>query len=144
MANELNIFYTDDDIDDIDIFTDVALEIDPKYIIHSYNSGKKLLNALDNPPPRPTMLFLDLNMPGLTDFDVLTKLRSTEAFKNLPIVGFSTSSDAMSIANSKKLGASFYVTKSSDFVVFKKSIAHVLNIDWNSFTATDDTFVYKP
>lgn len=144
MTNGLNIFYTDDDIDDIDIFTDVALEIDPQYVIHSYNSGKKLLTALDNPPPRPTMLFLDLNMPGLTGFDILIKLRASEIFKDLPIVIFSTSSDEMSIANSKKLGASFYVTKSADFMVFKNSIAHVLAIDWNTFIASEDTFVYKP
>ena len=144
MAKELNIFYTDDDIDDIEMFTDVALDIDSESIIHSYNSGNKLLEALNNPPPRPTMLFLDLNMPGLTGFEVLLRLRASESFKNLPVVIFSTSSDDVTIANSKKLGASFFVTKSPDFLTFRKSIEHVLKIDWDTFQATKESFVYTP
>lgn len=140
----MNIFYTDDDIDDIEMFTDVALDIDSESIIHSYNSGNKLLAALNNPPPGPTMLFLDLNMPGLTGFEVLIRLRASESFKNLPIVIFSTSSDDVTIANSKKLGASFFATKSPDYLTFRKSIEHVLKIDWDTFQATKESFVYTP
>lgn len=142
MAQVMNIFYTDDDIDDIDMFTDVALELDSSTIIHTYNSGNKLLHALDNPPPNPTMLFLDLNMPGLTGFDILRKLRADEIFKDLPIVIFSTSSDAVSIANARKFGANFFVTKSANFLKFRKSIEHVLAINWDTFVTSDENFVY--
>ena len=89
------------------------------------------------------MLFLDLNMPGLTGFDVLTKLRASDSFKKLPIVIFSTSHDEQSIALSKELGASYYVPKSSNFSTLKESIAHAMRIDWKTFNATEENFVYS-
>lgn len=143
LNKEFNIFYTDDDLEDIEFFREVAEEIDGGTIIHTYATGNKLLDALENPPPAPSLLFLDLNMPGLTGFDVLTKLRSSEAFKKLPIIIFSTSSDDKTIAITKKLGANFYVTKSSNFTVYRESIEYVLGIDWKTFIPTEENFVYS-
>ncbi|MFY0481021.1 response regulator [Flavobacterium sp. PLA-1-15] len=142
MNNELTIFYTDDDAEDLEFFTEVTSQIGDHLNIVTQNNGKKLLHDLENPPPNPHIVFLDLNMPGFSGFDVLQKLRTSDNLKKLPVVIFSTSSDEQTIAKSFALGASFYVPKPTDFSVLKKTIQHTLNIDWSTFKTSKENFVY--
>ena len=142
MINKFTIFYTDDDADDLEFFTEVTSSIGDHLNLVTQNSGTKLLYDLENPPPNPHILFLDLNMPGVSGFDVLQQLRSTEVHKNLPIVIFSTSNDEKTIAKSRELGASFYISKPNDFSLLKKTIQHALNINWETFIPGKDNFVY--
>lgn len=142
MNNKLTIFYTDDDAEDLEFFTEVTSQIGNHLNIVTQNNGKKLLQDLENPPPNPHIVFLDLNMPGFSGFDVLQKLRTSDNFKKLPVVIFSTSSDEQTIAKSLALGASYYVPKPTDFSVLKKTIQHTLNIDWNTFKTSKENFVY--
>lgn len=143
MKNELTIFYTDDDAEDLEFFTEVTSQIGDHLNIVTQNNGKKLLQDLENPPPNPHIVFLDLNMPGFSGFDVLEHLRSSDTFKKLPIVIFSTSSDEQTIAKSLALGASYYVSKPTDFTLLKKTIQHTLSIDWNTFKTNKENFVYS-
>jgi len=142
MKNELTIFYTDDDAEDLDFFIEVTSSLGDHLNIVTQSNGQKLLHDLKNPPPNPHILFLDLNMPGFSGLDVLQQLRSSDKFKKLPIVIFSTSSDEKNIAKSLELGASFYVTKPTDFSLFKKTIQHTLSINWDTFKPSKENFVY--
>lgn len=139
---EFTIFYTDDDAEDLEFFTEVTSALGDHLNIVTQKNGKKLLQDLKNPPPSPQIIFLDLNMPGLNGFDVLQELRSTDDFKDLPIVIFSTSSDEKTIAKSRELGASYYVPKPTDFSLFKRTIQHTLNINWDTFKPNKENFVY--
>ena len=142
MKNEFTIFYTDDDAEDIDFFTEVTSALGDHLNLVTQNNGKKLLHDLENPPPNPHIVFLDLNMPGFSGFDILQQLRSSEEYKNLPIVIFSTSRDEQTIAKSRELGASYYVPKPTDFLMLKKTIQHTLNINWDTFKPSKENFVY--
>lgn len=142
MKNEMTIFYTDDDAEDLEFFTEVTSLIGNHLNIVTQNNGKKLLHDLENPPPNPHIVFLDLNMPGFSGFDVLQQLRSSDSFKKLPIVIFSTSSDEQTIAKSLALGASYYVPKPTDFSLLKKTIQHTLDINWDTFQPSKENFVY--
>jgi len=143
MNTELTVFYADDDIDDLDFFRDVINSIGKKIKLFTHDRGDNLLNALRNPPPIPQIIFLDLNMPGKSGFDVLEELKSSDDFKDIPVVAFSTSSDDHNVSKCMKLGASFYVTKSTSFDSLKKSIEHTLNIDWENFKPSMAEFIYK-
>ena len=142
MRNEFTIFYTDDDAEDLEFFTEVTSAMGDHLNIVTQNNGKKLLHDFKNPPPNPHIVFLDLNMPGFSGFDVLQQLRSSNEYKNLPIVIFSTSSDEQTIAKSMELGASFYVSKPTDYILLKKTIQHTLNINWDIFKPSKENFVY--
>lgn len=142
MKNEFTIFYTDDDAEDLEFFTEVTSAMGDHLNIVTQNNGKKLLHDLKNPPPNPHIVFLDLNMPGFSGFDVLQQLRSSIEYKNLPIVIFSTSSDEQTIAKSMELGASFYISKPTDYTLLKKTIQHTLNINWDTFKPSKENFVY--
>ena len=142
MKSDLTIFYTDDDQDDLDFFKEIVSEIDSSYNVITQNNGLELLHALNNPPPTPYLIFLDINMPGINGLDVLKKVRESASHKSLPIVMFSTSNDESIIEKSRKLGATYYMPKSGVFDNLKKSIEHALSINWAGFIPTDKNFLY--
>lgn len=143
MFGEFTIFYADDDHDDLDFFKDVIQSIGEKINLMTHDHGEKILRALRNPPPTPQIIFLDLNMPGKSGFEVLEEIKSSETLKDLPVVIFSTSNDPSNISRSMKMGANFYVTKPTSFDSLKRSIEHTLAIDWKNFKPTKANFIYK-
>ncbi|NUY82137.1 response regulator [Flavobacterium sp. MAH-1] len=140
--SNFTIFYTDDDPEDLEFFREATQSIDQSVELVTLSNGKELIDILDNPPPTPHLVFLDVNMPGLTGFDVLQHVRKTESREQLPIVMFTTSNDQVIIETSLRLGANFFVQKSSSFPNLKKSIEHAIKIDWSKFKTTSDNFVY--
>ena len=143
MKRDLTIFYTDDDQEDLEFFREIVDIIDEDVVVHTHNSGPALIYALDNPPPTPHLIFLDINMPGMNGFEILKKVRESERHRELPIIIFSTSGDDFAVEKSRQLGASMYVQKSSVFDHLKKSIEHALAINWNTFIPTDQNFRYQ-
>lgn len=143
MTKKLTIFYTDDDKEDLDFFREATESIDQSIEVVTLGGSSQLLHVIDNPPPHPHILFLDLNMPGLNGFDVLEILRSKDVSQHLPIVIFSTSNDEELIRKSRELGANFYVPKSVSFESLRRSIAHAINIDWTNFIPNPQNFLYQ-
>lgn len=139
----MTIFYTDDDEEDLEFFKEVTDDISKNLHLVTHDNGRKLLDALHNPPPNPHILFLDLNMPGLNGFDVLERVRKNHMLRTLPVVIFSTSRDAEIVEKSRTMGANYFVTKSGSFPSLKKSIEHALSIDWASFAPNRENFVYS-
>ncbi|SKA01550.1 response regulator [Sediminibacterium ginsengisoli] len=143
MKSDYNIFYTDDDKDDQDLFKSVIDEMNQSLSLHLHSTGDELLHAIKNPPPRPSIVFLDLNMPEKNGFEVLKELRSYHYSKQTPVVIFSTSDDSKAIAQSKDLGANMYVTKPESYEVLRGMVAHIISIDWENFASSDKSFVYR-
>lgn len=140
--NQFTIFYADDDADDIEYFTDAVHDLLGEVDLHTHMQAEQLIAALKNPPPSPEILFLDLNMPGKNGFQILTELRNTEQFKELPIVILSTSTDPATINKTRELGASYYVPKPNSYTSLKQSIKTALNIDWQNFSPNRDNFLH--
>ncbi|PAM91614.1 response regulator [Flavobacterium sp. IR1] len=140
---DLTIFYTDDDEDDLSIFTDAVESLTRKIKLETYNGGDKLLNAIYNPPPTPNVVFLDLNMPGKNGFDVLAELKDSDKKNNIPIIIFSTSNEPGIIERCRSLGANYFITKPILMRDIIQSIEHALNIDWSKFDPNPKNFVYK-
>lgn len=143
MKNEFTIFYTDDDQEDLDYFKEIIELIDDEYTVVTQQNGQQLLHTLNNPPPTPHIVFLDINLPGMNGFEILKKIRSITNHKHLPVVMFSTSNDKVAINTSRELGANYYVPKSGAFDNLKKSIEHTLRINWGTFSPNEKNFVYN-
>lgn len=79
--------------------------------------------------PLPALLILDLKMPRMNGFDVLTWLQARPDFNTLPAVVLSSSSDDEDIKKARSLGARDYFVKpnSLDDLV---AILHRLSTDW--------------
>jgi len=141
MKNAFTIFYTDDDQEDLEFFKEIIDTIDADVNLVTQHNGTELLHALHNPPPHPHLVFLDINMPGMTGYEVLKEVRRSH--QKLPVVMFSTSGDHDSISKSRELGATFYLPKSGIFDQLKKSIEYALSINWGNFIPNDKNFVYS-
>jgi CheY-like chemotaxis protein len=138
----LTIFYTDDDEDDLSIFADAVESLPRKIQLKTYNGGDKLLTAINNPPPTPHVVFLDLNMPGKNGFDVLAELRNSDK-KDTPVIIFSTSNEPGIIEKCRLSGANLFITKPILMKDIVKSIEHALGINWKEFVPDIKNFVYK-
>ncbi|MCF6131838.1 response regulator [Flavobacterium wongokense] len=135
-----SIFYADDDVDDLDFFKEALLEIDKPVCL--FEEGDKLLKSLHNPPPRASVIFLDLNMPVKSGFDVLREIKASANIENVPVVIFTTSSNPADIELCKKMGANLYIRKPASVGALRKAINYVLSIDWENFNPTDKEFLY--
>ncbi len=136
------LFYTDDDADDLDFFEEVAGELNEA--VSLFAEGGKLLERLYNPPPKASLIFLDLNMPVKTGFDVLREIKASPSLKDIPAIILTTSISPDDVKLSKSLGATLYIRKPASVNALKKAITYVLSIDWENFTTSDKDFVYQP
>jgi CheY-like chemotaxis protein len=135
------LFYADDDIDDLDFFKEVAGEINKP--VSLFEQGDKLLETLHNPPPKASVIFLDLNMPVKSGFEVLKEIRSSPVVNTIPVIILSTSTNPADIELCKNLGANLYIRKPTNVGGLRKAINYVLSVDWNNFIVSDKDFVYQ-
>jgi CheY-like chemotaxis protein len=135
------LFYVDDDSDDRFFFEEAAHDINEN--VRLFETGDQMLESLRHPPPSPSIVFIDLNMPLKNGFEVLQEIRSSEAFRSVPIVVYSTSGEPNTITRCLSLGASFYMTKAIRVSALRKAIDYLLHIDWTTFKPDLKNFVYN-
>lgn len=63
----------------------------------------------------PSLILLDLNMPGIDGRQVLEKLKGSEKFRSIPVVVLTTSADAKDVQQCYSIGASTYIQKPVSF-----------------------------
>jgi len=115
-----NILLIDDDEDDCEIF---LVAIEKSFGPGNYNTinhAVKALQQLDENQINPDLIFLDLNMPIMNGIQFLTEIKKREHLSHIPVIIFSTSSQAELINQTKALGAYDFITKPSDFNDFLK------------------------
>jgi CheY-like chemotaxis protein len=108
----------------------------PHHISHVYD-GQEALDYLSGTAPfgdrhkypTPDLLLLDLKMPRLNGFDVLTWLRAHPKLRKLPVVVFSSSDHEQDIEQARHLGADEYRMKPSDIERFVE-LAKDLDAKW--------------
>jgi CheY-like chemotaxis protein len=64
--------------------------------------------------PLPTIMLLDLKLPGKSGFDFLSWLRQQEGLKRLPVVVLTNSAETDDINKAFDLGANSYLVKDPD------------------------------
>jgi CheY-like chemotaxis protein len=65
--------------------------------------------------PLPALVLLDLKMPGIDGFEVLTWIRQQEGIRALPVVVLTLSSEMRDVNRAYKLGANSFFVKELDF-----------------------------
>jgi len=140
--NNRIIFYADDDCDDRLLFEEAAATIPGKVVL--FESGINLLASLQQFIPAPSIIFMDLNMPGKSGFEIVAEIKGCDRFKNIPVVVLSTASDHYNINKVRNCGANFFISKPTSFVKLRLSIEHTFKIDWGKFAPSIDDFYYRP
>lgn len=126
--NKQYIIIVDDDADDREIikyaFSDTVKDHDYVFL----EDGEKLLTYMDQHQneTRPSLIILDLNMPGKDGKQILSELKNDERYRTIPIIILTTSSSEKDKTASYILGANCFLTKPDTFdnmVQLTKAIA---------------------
>lgn len=106
MSSQLVFMLIDDDSDDIELFADALTDIGSEFFFYSAEDGVSALKKLkDNTFPRPSYIFLDINMPGMGGWEFLSSIKSDDVLQTIPIIMYSTSSHPQDIEKALKGGA---------------------------------------
>ena len=87
--------------------------------LHFVRDGEEVIQYLEGSGPfadrasnpLPSLLLLDLKMPRLDGFDVLSWIRKRPEFDHLQVVLFSSSDEPKYISRAYDLGANWYLVK---------------------------------
>lgn len=75
-------------------------------IAETGEEGLELLNK-----DKFDIVFIDINLPGISGIDVITTIRENEEFKELPLVAVSADATKKTITKAKDAGVDQYLTK---------------------------------
>lgn len=123
----IEVLIVDDDPEDIRFTLEALKEAKLRNRFSSVNSGEEAQDyLLRRPPhesaPRPDLILLDLNMPGMDGRELLKWLKDQPELKKIPVVILTTSSADADIARSYELNAACYITKPVDLDEFVKVV----------------------
>lgn len=87
------------------------------------------LNAGKEGAIMPTVILLDLKLPKVNGLEVLSRIRTDDRTKLLPVVILTSSKEEKDIIESYRLGANSYINKPVDFIQFSEAIRQ-LGLYW--------------
>ena len=93
-----------------------------------YVEGRGIFTDRDR-YPLPCLILLDLNLPQISGFEVLRRLRAHPVWRDLPVAIVSSSDLQQDIEKAKQLGANEYLIKPRDPSQFTELLA-VLKRRW--------------
>lgn len=102
-----------------------------KYEVYSVSSGERLFKLLDN--VMPDLILLDVEMPEMSGFEVLDRLKKLKTFCDIPVIFLTGKSDPESELDGLSRGAVDYLTKPfSPPLLLKRIELHLLMEDQKS------------
>jgi CheY-like chemotaxis protein len=114
MERKIKVLMIDDDPDDREFFQ-IALDMTGiPYILNTVESAVEALNLFPELLELPDYIFLDLNMPLISGKEFLQIFYESAYLNKVPVIIFSTSSYHKDIEDTKALGASHFLSKTSD------------------------------
>ncbi len=120
----ITILICDDDEDDRMLTRQALADAHISNNVEFVESGEECLDYLyqrgrfageTGLAPRPGLILLDLNMPGLDGRDVLTAIKGDASLADIPVVVLSTSRLDEDIVRSYQLGVNSFITKPVTF-----------------------------
>lgn len=82
------------------------------YEILTAASGKEVSTVIEN-KPKIDLILLDLMLPDMDGFEILTMMRKENSYANTPVVVFSNLSEEKDIAKAKGMGIKEFMVKSN-------------------------------
>ncbi len=125
----MDILLIEDNPADARLFAEALAEVNPATHLAVAPDGPAALALL--PLGRPTLIVLDVNLPGLSGHQVLATLKRDPATCRIPVVMLSTSSAPHDIAAALDRHANAYLLKPPDIDAFVAAVA-ALDTFWRT------------
>lgn len=128
------ILLADDDPDDRTVVQEALNEAFLGDCLETVRNGSECLDFLvrgkrndGSPAPVPSLILLDLNMPGLDGRKLLKEIKSRPGLRSTPVVILTTSNAVEDIALCYELGVNSYLVKPLSFKEMTARIKHLIS-----------------
>ena len=123
METPVHILLVEDNRMDVELTLDAFREARLMNTVHVASDGPAALDYLfgrgefadREANPLPSLILLDLKLPGMSGFEVLMQIKSTPILKRLPVVILTSSKEEGDRALSYDNGANSYLVKPVSF-----------------------------
>ena len=134
------ILVSDDDMN-VRLLTRQCLEAEGMTVIEAAD-GHETLEAFIR--ERPDLIFLDVEMPGMTGLEVCRRIRAMPQGENIPIMIVTGSDDRQSIDEGFEAGATQYKTKPVNWSLLGRDVQYMLRASnaFNSLKRQEDRLRY--
>lgn len=128
----INILLVEDSPEDADLARIVLARGPLSYDLHVASDGPAALAYLrregsHSEAPRPRLVLLDWNLPGMHGSEVLRMIKEDEALRTIPVVVLSTSQSPEDVDRAYDLHANGYITKPAELDQYMETIRGLEN-----------------
>jgi len=97
-------------------------------VIHVAHDGEEAMSFLRNrKTPTPVLILMDLRLPKMDGFELLSKLKKSSKFKMIPVIVLSSSDREEDMQKCYELGCGSYIVKPLRYRELREIIHHILN-----------------
>ena len=124
------ILLVEDNEDDVFLTREAFEAASLRVSLHHVDNGEKCMRFLRKQgeyinAPSPDLILLDMHMPVMDGYEVMTQIVKDDTLRHLPVVVLTTSYEAADIQKMYGLRCSSYITKPVDFDNFVKAIGQL-------------------
>lgn len=116
--NEVQILLIEDNEGDIILTKEALKEGRIRNQITVAKDGQEALEMLNETATLPDLILLDINLPRVNGFEVLTAIKKNDRLRMIPVIMLSTSGAQNDIMTSYSNYANCFITKPVDFNQF--------------------------
>ena len=116
------IFVAEDDEDDQFLLRSAFADTGMACKLVFFSDGEQLINELALTEKRPTLVLLDLNMPIMDGFQTLRLLRNNDAYKTIPVLVLTTSSQREDVSLAYSMGANSFIIKPHQYADLTRTV----------------------
>ena len=103
------------------LLTEVGLDFE---MVQEHDAKQAYSNLTDGKLPKPRLILLDLNLPGMSGLEFLQQARASSELAAVPIIVLSSSIYPREIDEVLLSGANCYIQKEYDIQLYGKILAH--------------------
>ena len=123
MSNDIQILLVEDNPGDVRLTTEALRGAKVTNELHVVGDGEEAIEFLNQrgahaKAPRPDIVLLDLNLPGIDGNEVLARIKSDPDLAKIPIIVLTSSSAEGDIQRAYGLHANCFISKPVDFTEF--------------------------
>jgi two-component system response regulator len=127
----MEILLIEDSVIQALIISELLKDNNSKYNLTILNDGEKAINYLFRKGPYknvplPDIVILDLNLPKVNGFDILSEIQKHEELRNVKVVILTSSEDEDDKSRARQLGALEYFIKPFVFTEYQQIIDQIV------------------
>lgn len=123
MTKKKKVLLTDDEPNIVRVVS-ARLKAHGYEVAEAYD-GEEALAKIDT--EKPDILLLDIMLPKMDGFEVCSRIRSSEAYRNIPIILFSAKTQEEDKKKGREVKADAYISKPFDPQRLIETIEHLLS-----------------